>query len=356
MECEYCKKKYSSPSSLLNHQKTTKSCLKIQIELGKLFEEKFKCEICYKIFSSKQRLEYHSTTHQKESIVEKLEQLEFENRNLKEEFKHELNLKEQKIKELEEQIKNNPAYKTTIHNKNTNTNINNNQFYSITINEVMTEERVEEVFKKHYNLDTLLGGQAALARFINDGIINNKGIYKCTDRSRQKFYRAEKDGWKEDPDCQRLLELTIPGLSHITNIYEDGLFSIPDNSSEEEIQENYKSIVHMDKDRNQFKNELSKIIPNDSINESNKLKNAFVKMQDVLEKEMKSNDTNESQEPLVPHMIGPFTYGKLDAYRKKFTEEGIIKAPKELVEQFETNPALKQEYINFVTGIYPVYP
>ena len=34
MECTFCKKSYSSTSALSYHQRTTKSCLKIQEEMG----------------------------------------------------------------------------------------------------------------------------------------------------------------------------------------------------------------------------------------------------------------------------------------------------------------------------------
>ena len=34
MECSYCKKTFSTRYVLINHQKTVKSCIKIQNELG----------------------------------------------------------------------------------------------------------------------------------------------------------------------------------------------------------------------------------------------------------------------------------------------------------------------------------
>ena len=39
LECEYCKKTYSTKSNLNNHQKTAKYCLKIQSELGLQIEK-----------------------------------------------------------------------------------------------------------------------------------------------------------------------------------------------------------------------------------------------------------------------------------------------------------------------------
>jgi hypothetical protein len=69
----------------------------------------------------------------------------------------------------------------------------------------MSPEHVEDFFKKNYNLDTLLGGQKALARFVNDGFLKEAPVYLCGDRSRQKFYIV-KDGKKtEDTDCEEIL-------------------------------------------------------------------------------------------------------------------------------------------------------
>ena len=57
MECTFCNKIFSSKSSLNNHQKTTKYCLKLQ---GKLEEEgNFICEYCNKKFTLKTNLLNH---------------------------------------------------------------------------------------------------------------------------------------------------------------------------------------------------------------------------------------------------------------------------------------------------------
>jgi len=54
--CKFCNKKLSSKSSLNNHQKTAKYCLKIQ---GKELKGNFKCNYCNSCFTRKHLLEYH---------------------------------------------------------------------------------------------------------------------------------------------------------------------------------------------------------------------------------------------------------------------------------------------------------
>jgi hypothetical protein len=56
MDCEYCKKKLSSLSSLNYHKKNTKSCLKLQ---GVTFDKKVNCEFCNIVLSSKISLQRH---------------------------------------------------------------------------------------------------------------------------------------------------------------------------------------------------------------------------------------------------------------------------------------------------------
>jgi uncharacterized Zn-finger protein len=55
MECEFCKKEFSTKTNLSTHQKTAKYCLELQ---GKE-NEKFKCEFCIKLFTSNKRLFDH---------------------------------------------------------------------------------------------------------------------------------------------------------------------------------------------------------------------------------------------------------------------------------------------------------
>jgi len=178
MECVYCKKTFQSKHSLLYHQKTVKSCLKIQNEQGVTVSTLFKCSYCNKNITSKNNLDYHLNICKirKEQVkIETQNNIESHLRTQKEEYEYELTLKDNKIKELEERLKKTeekinlgPVNKT--HNKTKNKTVNdhstnnntNNITNNYTIYEVMTPERVEEYFKKHYNMDTLLGGSKGI--------------------------------------------------------------------------------------------------------------------------------------------------------------------------------------------------
>jgi hypothetical protein len=403
MECVYCKKTLSTNSSLSYHQKTVKSCLKIQNEQGVNQSSLFNCSYCNKNITTKQNLDYHIGICKKRKEQVKIEtqnNIESHLRTQKEELEYELTLKDNKIKELEERLKKTeekinlvPVNKThnktqnkTVndHSTNNNTNITNNY----TIYEVMTPERVEEYFKKHYNMDTLLGGQKALARLVADGFIIEKDTYHCADRSRQKFTLVDSEGKSvEDPDCRRVIQLTASGMPHIKDVYQDSLFSTEatDERVENDLHHNYHSISKLDQEHAQFKNELSKVVPSreteptptqpaESIFESMRRESAILRAEFEERKRLRrlkeanENDnananvnveSNESES--LPRMIGGMSLGALDTFRqgyrmrKKMAEENKtplneveIKYPSELLSQFETNPALKNEFIAFV--------
>ena len=56
MNCEYCNKIYSTKSSLNNHQKTAKFCIKLQ---NTNINTRFDCSYCKKNFTSKYNLSLH---------------------------------------------------------------------------------------------------------------------------------------------------------------------------------------------------------------------------------------------------------------------------------------------------------
>ena len=403
MECQYCKNTYSNVYTLKNHQINTKACIMIQKEHGKIAENKvFECSYCKKNLSSKARLlkhyiccklkikedkkkEFEEALEQKaKQIVEEkqdeLEEVVYTFRNEKEELEYELGLKnkiikdnEIKIKELQERLdKHEKTPKVINKNKNITNNIN-----ILTINEVMTPERVEEFFKKHYNLDTLMQGMSGLAKFICDGFIREKASYYCTDRSRHKFIMSDLNGGKmEDPNCEKLASLTGPGLLHVKDIYETELFNQHEDITEEEIHESYEPISKLDKDTTKLSNELSKIVPSSNVpSETVPVQKKSMSLSEVCElmrssqtklRERKKDNTsvksNTTTEPIVdpvtpPELqtIGGFSLGQLHRYREGYKKRKAasgcdveIKGPASLLELCKTDKQVKTQYETYI--------
>ena len=79
MQCEYCKKTFTTIRVKKVHQQSTKSCIEIQAQMG-LANKKlsFPCELCQKEFTTKISQQYHSKICKKKgtSLGEKVNQLE----------------------------------------------------------------------------------------------------------------------------------------------------------------------------------------------------------------------------------------------------------------------------------------
>ena len=385
MECTFCKKAFSTKSSLTNHEKTNKSCIALRMSNGIVIDKKkFDCMFCKKELTSNMRLQNHLSickvkikndmVHELSSNVdEKLGQLSFELRNHKEEVEYELQqtkeemlktkeeirYKDKQIQELTEQLKLKPQ---KITNKNTTNNTTNieHQTNNITIYQLMTPELVEDFFKKHYNLDTLLGGQKALARFVNDGFLKKAPVYLCGDRSRQKFYIMKDDGKKtEDTDCDEILKLTTPGLPSVKQVYNDALFTeFTEDVTEDDIQDNYRDICSMKHDRSDFKAELSKIAPSSEESLSNTNTNWKQVLED-MERDMLPNESRISKEIKEvgeiesirsirkPDVLG-YSRGKLMVYRDRYRKDGTIKGPKSIMEQIEHDTNARKEYVLYL--------
>jgi hypothetical protein len=95
--CKFCKKALSTASSLNNHQKTAKYCLKIQ---NKEAEKEYGCPGCKKIFSQKAHLDRHSLSCSASDTVE-------EHKKIKDDFealKQQLDNAERRIRILSDCI------------------------------------------------------------------------------------------------------------------------------------------------------------------------------------------------------------------------------------------------------------
>jgi hypothetical protein len=163
----------------------------------------------------------------------------------------------------------------------------------------------------------------------------------------------------EDTNCDQLVGLTASGFPHVTDVYEEALFNKHDDVTEADIQSNYRKITNLDKDRSEFTSEMSKIIPSVRTEPSTLYQNALrelKRMKDAI-KPYESERPSEPDSVPVRNEIGGISLGKLDTYRKGYRERKAvmgdlaeIKAPRNLVEQFKTNPALEKQYIDFITS------
>jgi hypothetical protein len=346
MDCLYCHKTYSSSYALSKHQKTTKSCIKIQQENGKIPDimiNKFECVYCHKRLTTHINLKYHLTCCKKKNSNNEVDKELTETKLELEKTK--LELEKTKL-ELEKREKS----PVKITNKINNNTVNNIEQQNITIYNIMTPDVVEEFFKKHYNLDTLLGGQKALAQFVNEGFLTKAPVYVCGDRSRQKFY-IMKDGKKvEDTDCNEILKLTTPGLPSVKQVYSDALFTeFPEEVTEDDIQDNYKDICSMSHDRNGFKQELSKIAPSSEVIEPNTdVKKAFMDLESaILPNESRRKKESIETEPVRKDDVLGFSRGALMMYQQRFKKDGTVNGPKSIMEQF-VNEGTRNEYMAFL--------
>ena len=77
MICEYCNTEFKTTSALNIHKIKAKYCLTIQGKIKPKEEEVFKCNLCEKILSSKQRLETHKEKCNLEIIKKEIFQCEY---------------------------------------------------------------------------------------------------------------------------------------------------------------------------------------------------------------------------------------------------------------------------------------
>jgi hypothetical protein len=102
MECEFCKKIYSSTSSLLYHQRTTKKCVQLQEEKGVSYKQFYECTFCKKQLTTKCNLDSHLSICKckiKEDVLKETRQ------NTGDKFERKLKELEDKLKDMEHKLK-----------------------------------------------------------------------------------------------------------------------------------------------------------------------------------------------------------------------------------------------------------
>ena len=215
--CKFCNYELKTKSSLNYHQKNAKFCLKIQEKE----QDKYKCNLCYKILSSKQRMESHKKIcnvkrdKDPEQLIREIREdnikLKIQNENYKEQLmKIEQNYKEQ-IKDLQnklDRIVNKAIDKPTI----TNNTVNN----KIELNGFPSQKEIDQKIETQFNDKYLWDGMKGVVQFVYDHIVrleDGSMVYACFDTSRQIFkYKDENGNEIKDPKALKLRKIIKPGL------------------------------------------------------------------------------------------------------------------------------------------------
>jgi hypothetical protein len=331
--CEFCKKEYSSLSSLNYHKKTASFCLKLQDDINM---ELLKCEFCNKEFSSKTKLNSHLNNCKEKDAIgikkeaeyiykSKLEFVEKEIEKTKKEYESKLDFFEKEIektkKEYEsklELIKKEYEYKEEILKKESIIKdemiqtlkdqiklvsekiINNNTSYSTTNNIVNTiniknEEYIklfdsikpmipDNINKSMRNIryDQMVGVIEELDEyFINQFVKNFKEYIFVTDESRGKIIIKLENGESSKVnavqfilDCFKIGEKELRQLFTAVSHYLNSQHDMEEITTEEFVtnKEKLKQLCYFvfNNKSNSFVNKLASSLVKNSIKLSNK--------------------------------------------------------------------------------------
>ena len=386
MECIHCHKIYASTYSLKIHQTTAKYCLLIQESNGSSIERKkeYECSYCFKTFTANTRLHYHlgicKTKRTVDIEAEKIIKIELEQKVEIEKRLRKLN--EDKLNELiqkfEDKNKDIDEIKKTLEEKSTQPTIINNQItnnHHLTIFTSMSPERVTDMFTKHYTIDTLMGGQKALADFVVDRFVSGQDgmVYLCVDRSRKKVcYTTDFLTYKEDMNCETLIQQLTPAFPLIKAQVDYSEFEKKYNPHVDTIHKKYDEILAIRTDGTTFRGQLCRRLPatiedkdrmDSNMNVADTLnslrhteeKQYEVRKDEIERIETKAKETSKptvlTREPepeLVWNNIHGIGLGKLDVYRLLFKNKGIYKIMKELEDVVANDPEVSFAYEEYV--------
>ena len=240
MDCEFCKKTFSSKSNLTAHQKSAKFCLNLQGSNNEV-EKNFTCEYCQKTLTQQKSLDVHIVScKEKKKTLERtkdieqaliIKRLEMEIIKLKRSEKEKLREKneyiaklEAKLEKFEDAVVTNMAATTHVleskaakasssASTTNNTTLNTN----ITVNNVLnlSQEHVKKVLEERLDYNVVYAGQAGLAMFVFNNILKDatgKLIYRCVDASRQMFEFVDENGETvRDMKAEKLTQSLLKG-------------------------------------------------------------------------------------------------------------------------------------------------
>ena len=279
MDCEFCKKEFSTKKNLVYHQKNAKYCLDIQ---GKN-NDTYKCEYCEKILTTQQRLNDHQN---KSCKLKNKINYEQENKRIHEEFLLYKKQEKTRLKQFEQKLsEKDKQYEQKISEKNEyilkleeKIDKYENKFLSLasepkTKNTVvinttlnLAKENVTRLLDEHMTKDVVSGGQKGLAHMVYEKMLkgpDGKLTYKCVDPSRHNFEFLNSDGIIEKDIKAMKLKNALILADIIKKAGETGnkLWTKPDGSIDSDQYtvsfEKVMEIICFDKEYSKFRSELS---------------------------------------------------------------------------------------------------
>ena len=275
MECEFCKKEFSTKPNLVYHQKNAKYCLDIQ---GKQ-NTQFKCLFCDKIVTCQYRLNDHLNVcklkdkinyemelkkiQEEFSLYKKQEKIRLKDKE--KQFEQKIIEKNECILKLEEKI---AKYESMLVNMaiepKTTKHTTNNVVINTTLN--LTKEHVTKLLDEHMTKDVVAGGQKGLAQMVCEKMLkgpDGKLTYKCVDPSRHNFEFLNAEGVMEkDIKAIKLKNALISGdIMTKANQTGNEIWTREDgtiNSDQYTVSaDKVMEIICIDKDDSKFRSELS---------------------------------------------------------------------------------------------------
>jgi hypothetical protein len=229
MECQYCKKLFTTTSSLGRHKRTAKKCISSRNEK---YTSKYKCDKCDKLCRDYTELTKHLSTCKAVNVNEinvryeskidilntrvlQLEQIVRDQQCKIDEQENilsdnvttitELTAKIELYKEFSTSYKTGATSNTNNSNNTTNNTVNNIIVSSLDIME--DPLKLNRLIEKHYSTDYFIEGQIGVAKFSNDHLITDDSgnkMYVCTDASRNSFkYKNAKGEIVKDPNSTK---------------------------------------------------------------------------------------------------------------------------------------------------------
>ena len=216
IDCKYCSNKFRNNSSLNNHQKTAKYCLKLR----DITIKEYKCDSCNKLFTTLTNLNRHHktckvsdvlsnlqddlettdkklelVTRQMEDYKDKCLNYESEMLDMKREHKREIQILQDKLENVAIQAARRPTQTTNYNNRNQiNTIIQNMS--------PLTDEHFKDT-AKHLTIEHLKRGVKGYVEYALNYPLKNKVL--CVDYARRKIKYKDTDGKVQtDPEMTRL--------------------------------------------------------------------------------------------------------------------------------------------------------